>query len=443
MPSSWIPSLEEFRSLVKLELAQMYEEGFDVEELVEDTEPIDGMGLDELTRLYDRLRKASPRRGYPYTEPSDLDGIRSLRPKGPRRLELEYPVEGLEDRILGAWLGRCIGCLVGKPVEGFDRGLIERYLKAAGEYPPRGYLPALDREVEGLPSGFSENRRGMLRGGIECMPRDDDIDYTILNLHVLETHGFGFTTDDVGLEWLDHLPYRATYTAERAAYRNLVLGLKPPETAVYMNPYREWIGAQIRADLWSYVAPGLVEYAAGMAYRDATLSHVKNGVYGEMFVAATVSAAFAVDSVEEALKAGLTEVPSSSRFAEVVENVMRWSKADRCWGETWEKVTEAYGGYHRAHVLNNAAMVVLSLMHGEGDFMKSVGIAVMCGLDTDCNCATVGSILGALKGLKSIPDRLVKPLNDRVRSMVAGFDGSSITGLARRTLKLALEKLNE
>ena len=442
MPGLWVPSLDEFRSLLKLELTQMYEEGFDVGEFLENPGVIDEMRLNELNELYQKLKHAPVKRGYPYTEPSDLDGIRDLRPRGPRRLELGYPRERFEDRIVGAWFGRCIGCLIGKPVEGFDRDLIERYLKSAGEYPPRGYLPALDKAVEGLPSDFSESRRGMLRGSIECMPRDDDIDYAILNLHVLETHGFDFTTEDVGVEWLSHLPYKATYTAERAAYRNLVLGLKPPETAVYMNPYREWIGAQIRADLWGYVAPGLIEYAADMAYRDATLSHVKNGVYGEMFIAATVSAAFAVNGVEEALRIGLTEIPRSSRFAEVVENVMKWSKVDGCWVDTWKRVMNTYGRYHRVHVLNNAAIVVLSLMHGEEDFVKSVGISVMCGLDTDCNCATVGSILGALKGLKSIPDRLVKPLNDRVRSMVAGFDGSSITELARRTLKLAIKKLS-
>lgn len=442
MSISWIPSPGEFRSLIKLELTQMCEEGFDVEGFLKGVESIDRMDLNELTRLYNGLREATLKKGYPYTEPSDLEGIKGLRPKGPRRLGLKYSVEKLKDRVLGAWFGRCIGCLIGKPVEGFDKGLIEKYLKAAGEYPPKGYLPALERKVEGLPDDFSESRRGMLRGSIECMPRDDDIDYTILNLHILEAHGYGFTTEDVGLEWLNHLPYGAVYTAERAAYRNLVLGLKPPETAVYMNPYREWIGAQIRGDLWGYVAPGLVEYAAEMAHKDATLSHVKNGVYGEMFVAATVSAALTLDDLEEALRIGLTEVPRSSRFAEVIGNVMRWSKTDGCWVETWEKVMKAYGGYHRVHVLNNAAMVVLSLMHGEGDFVKSVGISVMCGLDTDCNCATVGSILGALKGLRNIPDNLVKPLNDRVRSMVVGFDCSSITELALRTLRLTLKNPN-
>ena len=88
------------------------------------------------------------------------------------------------------------------------------------------------------------------------MARDDDTDYTILGMHILEEHGFEFGPMDVAEEWLLHLPFFQVYTAERAAYRNLIHGLSPPETASYRNPYREWIGAQIRADMWGYVCSG-------------------------------------------------------------------------------------------------------------------------------------------------------------------------------------------
>ena len=58
------------------------------------------------------------------------------------------------------------------------------------------------------------------------------------------------------------------------------------------NPYREWIGAQIRADICGYVPrpPGA---AAKLAFRDASLSHTANGIYGAMWSAALVAAAFA------------------------------------------------------------------------------------------------------------------------------------------------------
>ena len=59
-----------------------------------------------------------------------------------------------------------------------------------------------------------------------------------------------------------------------------------------MNPYREWVGAQLRADVWGWTAPSDPLRAAEMAYRDASISHVKNGIYGALFVAGAVAAAF-------------------------------------------------------------------------------------------------------------------------------------------------------
>jgi hypothetical protein len=41
-----------------------------------------------------------------------------------------------------------------------------------------------------------------------------------------------------------------------------------------------------------------------------------------------------------------------------------------------------------------------------------------------------------MHGMGSLPARWVEPLNDRVRSAVAGFDDSRISDLAERTLRL-------
>lgn len=68
------------------------------------------------------------------------------------------------------------------------------------------------------------------RGRFDDVPRDDDIDWTILGLHLLERHGRDLTTEQIA-GWLDRIPFTQTYTAERAAYRNLIRGLRPPETA--------------------------------------------------------------------------------------------------------------------------------------------------------------------------------------------------------------------
>ena len=268
------------------------------------------------------------------------------------------------------------------------------------------------------------------------MARDDDLDYTILNLKLIEENGLEFTSEDVAQEWLSNLPYQMVYTAERQAYSNLVRGLKSPATAIYRNPFREWLGAQIRADLFGYIAPANPELAASLAYKDAVLSHTKNGIYGEMFVAAAISAALVSNDLEKVINAGLSQVPEKSRLTEVVRNVLDWSKELNNWQQVWQRVMERYGEYHRVHTLPNLAFVLIGLIWGKLDFKKTISIAVMCGHDTDCNGATTGSILGALKGSKGIPEEMSKPLNNRIKSAVFGYSDVKISDLAKRTSEL-------
>ena len=233
------------------------------------------------------------------------------------------------------------------------------------------------------------------------------------------------------------------YTAERQAYANFIRNLKPPATAIYRNPKREWIGAQIRADVFGYIAPANPELAAYLAYKDACLSHVKNGVYGEMFVAAAISVALVSDDLEKVVNAGLSRVPEKSRLTEVVKNVLGWSKKANNWQEVWHRVMERYGKYHGVHTLPNLAFVLIGLIWGKLDFKKTISIAVMCGHDTDCNGATVGSILGALKGIKGIPEEMSRPLNDRIRSAIFGYSDVRISDLAKRTFELVQRNQKE
>lgn len=439
--------IEELEQIVKDEIRQRREEGYDTAEIEKRAEL-------ELKKILELLDKIPLRSDFPYKEPSDLQEIIAERPKTVEKISMTLSDEELLDKIYGGWLGRCAGCMLGKPVEGLKRDQIETWLKIADSYPLEYYFPPIEELPEDAPKWlrdrlfyikwtFRKTGMGVLRGQINSMARDDDIDYTIIGLHILENYGPGFTTKNVGETWLNLLPYFQVYTAERVAYRNLVNGLEPPETATYMNPYREWIGAQIRADMWGYVTPGNPGLAAELAYQDARLSHVKNGIYGEMFVSAMISAAFVMNDPEKIIEVGLSVIPKKSRLAEAIKDVVNWSKEYDDWRDTWNKINEKYGHYHPVHTINNAALVVMGLLYGKGDYGRSISISVMGGWDTDCNGATTGSIMGVMLGAKNLPEKWINPLNDRIRSFVIGYDNSKISDLANRTLKIAKSILKE
>ena len=276
--------------------------------------------------------EASPRSpDWPYEEPEGLAAIAAAQPAAPARAPLTLDDDALSDRLHAAWLGRCAGCVLGKPVEGWPRGEVRRYLERVGAYPLTDYVPADGPAPPTFPS-FNASWPTSVRGAIRGMPRDDDTDYTILGLHVLETYGEHFSAADVAQEWLRRFPFLAVYTAERAAYRNLVAGLAPPATARHVNPYREWIGAQIRVDAYAYAAAGDPERAAALAFEDASVSHTANGVYGAMWAAALIAASFAEASMAAALESALAVVPAGSRLAEALRGVA----ALRGQGLDWE-----------------------------------------------------------------------------------------------------------
>lgn len=364
-------------------------------------------------------------------EPDGWDAIAALLPSAP---DLPHPDR---ERALGAWTGRAAGCLLGKPVEKIPRRGIEEILRATRRWPLDRYFTAI-----GLPDDVAArwpwNRRSAttsLEENIHGMPEDDDLNYPILALTLLERHGPRFTTDDVGQLWLDHLPAGRVFTAERAAYRNLLDARPVPETATHHNPFREWIGALIRADVFGWVSPGDVRTAARLAWTDARLSHTRNGVYGAMWAAALASAAMVCHTVDEVLDAAETVVPPDSRLARAVRFGRRLAvETDVRTG--LDRLHAAYGHLHWVHVLNNAAVIAYALAKGAGEFGPSVSIAVTAGWDTDSAAATVGGVVGALRGVDGIGQRWSAPLDGRIATSLPCGE-QRIESLATRTVALA------
>lgn len=395
---------------------------------------------DEVNALLDRARELPERANYPYNEPTDLESIRVERPDGPRRLDVDSIDELLEDRLYGAWLGRCAGCLLGKPVEGWSYEKIQSFLKATDQYPlteyvrsdiPEGTLEEFDIDPDGVFSSCINE--------VEHMPEDDDTNYTVAGLSLLDNHGAKFTAEDVARFWMRNVPILRTHTAERVAIRNLANLIAPPESARHRNPYREWIGAQIRADPYGYVALGDPERAAELAWRDARVSHIKNGVYGSMWVAAMTAVAPFTESMTETIEIGLTEIPANSRLTDAITDVLNWYDEGIDYEEAVERIHDRWDDsyyHHWCHTISNAEIVAVGLLWGEGDLGRSMCRAVNIGFDTDSHCATVGSIVGMTHGASKLPEQWVDPLNDTIETGIDGYQRVPISRLAEDTLEI-------
>jgi len=91
---------------------------------------------------------------------------------------------------------------------------------------------------------------------------------------------------------------------------------------------------------------------------------------------------------------------------------------------------------HGVHTVNNALVVIGSMIFGKMDFHQSICRSVQGGWDTDCNGATCGSMVGAVGGAASLHSTLVAPLNNTIKPSVIGFQEISMTELAERTFRV-------
>lgn len=413
---------------VAREIRQRAEEGFDVSSIRKDYPDPAGLTSADLEVVYEKLTQSEMLADFPYVEPSDWDGILAAAPGPLADMDTDLVDGDLFDRLHGGWLGRCVGCMLGKPCDGLTREQIAVWLKQADAYPLADYFPDLEMTPD-TPNWLAERLSQLrgpahhgeleewqpdtLRGHVSRAVRNDNIDYPIMRLDFVETFGLNFTTNDI--------------TESLTGGQSVV----PVGTTVCENPNRETIAATMQADVWAYVYPGRPGKAAELAFRDASLTHTKNGIYGELFAAAMISAAFSTSDVTEVVQIGLEAIPERSRLAEAVRNVTGWHEQHEDWESTWAEVDQVYGHYDWTHTIPNVCWIVLGLLYGKGEFDRSVGLSVMCGMDTDSTAATIGSVLGTMHESHGIRDKFRAPLSDQVETSTGRV---RISELARRTL---------
>ena len=367
-------------------------------------------------------------------EPNGLEDIKALRNPAERKLWKAFDEKLYKDRLKGALIGRFAGCTLGAPVEFWDIERMESWAKWIGDaFPNTDYWSSITNP-DALRYGKSACH-AYTREGMDGVPVDDDITYTLLGLLIAEGHGLGFTTKQVGEAWLKYLPYACT--AEDVALKNLKRGVPAEECADIDNPYAQWIGADIRSDPFGYLAPGLPEAAAEMGYRDAYLSHRRNGIYGEMFFSAAIAAAFAYNDPLDALNAALNEIPNGCALYGDIVWALETGGSIKDYRHARSAVDEKFAGMSGVHTNNNAALAVFGLTLGRGDFDAAIGQTVAMGLDNDCTGATVGSLFGASYGIGAIPEKWYDKFNNRVHTYMTGREEFAIDDVLKRFEVLA------
>ena len=432
---------------------------------------IDGLSekLDSIPDSYDQLGDFAKilsslpiREDWPYVEPNDLAGI--WFESDPNRPLGEIAGIDLSDsarRVESAFQGSICGCVLGKPLEAQLTGdEIRAALQEIGEWPLNQYvskniLQALPRVHRSFPETAREH--------IKYVAPDDDINYTIMGMLILERFGSGFTHADIQELWLHHLPINTTFGPERhillksgldsldqiprsyyleqggvGARRLLEVDQSEDSMAVFkdtLNPGGELCGAAIRADAYGYACPGNPSLAAELAWKDASLTHYRTGIYGTMFIAAAIACAQVLVDKMEIFETALQFIPARSRFYERVSTCLRDVKRATTWEDAYVTINDKYGEYGHCRIYQEIGMLINTLKFAT-DVGSGICIQVSQGADTDSFGATAGSLLGAYFGPGFLDERWLTPFNDDLRSGMAWFFERSIDKLSRRMSNL-------
>jgi ADP-ribosylglycohydrolase len=340
---------------------------------------------------------------------------------------MPLPPDYLE-RVYAGVLGKIIGVYLGRPFEGWS---YDRIMAELGE-------------VE----YYVHEKRG-----VPLIVTDDDISGTFTFLRALPDYGnsLDLTPEQIGQTWLNYLIEKKTVlwwggmgnSTEHTAYLRLKHGIPAPRSgSIETNGQvvAEQIGAQIFIDGWGMVAPGDPERAADLARRAASVSHDGEAIYGAQVVAAMEAAAFLESDIDRLIDTAAALIPRDSVIFRLIADLREWHAGEKDWRKTRELLAGRYG-YDKyggnCHMVPNHGLIIHSLLHGGGDFQKSLTIVNTSGWDTDCNSGNVGCLLGirgGLAALESGPDWR-GPVADRMYLPTAD-SGRAITDAVSETYRI-------
>ena len=326
--------------------------------------------------------------------------------------EREISHDELVDRLSGFWIGQLLGNYIGFPfenkyVEEPIPILVDRVYTADYDGDPELMINARDRR------GYIPILASALRGAFS----DDDTDIEFITLHAVEKYGLDITYPEITQMWKTHIN-DFIWVANREARNLMDRGLVAPDTGRKENN-RHWfqIDPQLVNEIWSAFYPGMTKHAARRALWGARITNDDWGTHPTIAYGAMISAAFFEKDVRKLVEIGIEAVPDEGPFAEGIRDVVKWHAEHDNWRDTREKIHAKYYAYKKGSYeapvsvvssLVNGLTGVMAVLYGEGDYMKTVGIATSAGYDCDNQAATTGGLIGVLNGLSGMGEAAVE-----------------------------------
>ncbi|HWP79202.1 MAG TPA: ADP-ribosylglycohydrolase family protein [Candidatus Acidoferrum sp.] len=312
-------------------------------------------------------------------------------------------VENYEARTYAGWLGQIIGGAFGTAMEGYTTDAIFETLGEVRDYPRK-------------PNTYN-----------------DDITYELALLRALDENPAA-TSADIARMWNALIP--SGWSAEDIALKNIARGILPPESGYFGNPYREWIGAQMRGAVCGMLHPGDAAKAAKLAWEDGCISHHNSGILGEIYNAVLVALSYVEADPRILLERTMDCIPQDSEYFAVVKFAMEACEKNTAWRTAWALCEERFKAYNWIHAYPNVAAQIVALWYGGADFEETMYIIGMCGQDVDCNAAQLMNAVAVMVGEAAIPEKWKSPIGDRLDTYVRGMKHMTISGLAKWTCEV-------
>ena len=438
------------------------EQGYDIKGLQDELDKLPD-SYDEFVKFTEKLLNLKIRNDWSYVEPSSINDIlNEMDPSRPKGKIKEIDYEDSSKRVEAAFIASLCGCMLGKPLEAMFTGHeIRKALEEIDEWPMSDYV---SKDVENVLPRVHRSFPETAREFINYVAPDDDINYTIMGMLILEKFGADFTHENMKELWIHHLPIGTTFGPENTKLLKSGMDLKidgmdrstflekggngprnilptdNPEDLIdvfndILNPGDELCGAAIRADAYGYALPGNPELASELAARDASFTHNRTGIYGTMFIAAAISCAQVMKDKEEIIRTALKYVPQESRFfirsKICLDEILRASD----WEDGYKKINNILNEYGHCRIYQEVGMMINSFLFANNIY-EGICIQVSQGADTDSFGASVGSLLGSYYGPDGLDSKWLEIFNDDIHTGMAWFFERSVSKLAKRMGRL-------